>query len=82
MFQAISLRNAKKKTTYFRRNPVDVATNRHIVKNFARSTRVFLYLSIKTQLQYNEVLFAEFPGLFDKWNVVVLKPIPATFYEK
>jgi len=82
LFQAINLRNVKKKPTHFCKNLVDVTTNRHIVKNLSRSTRVLLYLSIKTQLQYNEVLFDEFPGLFDKWNVVFLEPIPATFYEK
>ena len=56
-----AVRNTKKKITYFCKNLVDVATNRDIVKNLARFTRVLLYLSIKTQLQYNEVLFAEFP---------------------
>ena len=71
----------KKKTTYFGKNLVAVATNRHIVKNFARPTKFFLYLSLKTQLAYNEVLFADFPGLFDKGIVVILKPSRATFYE-
>ena len=82
LFQVIGSRNLKKKTIYFCKNLVDVATNRHIVKNLSRSTRVLLYLSIKTQLQYNEVLFAGFLGLFEKWKVVFLKPITDTFYEK
>ena len=40
----------------------------------SRSTAVLPCLTIKAHLEYNEVLFAEFPELFDNRNVLVLNP--------
>ena len=36
----------------------------------------------KARNKYNEVLYAEIPGSFDRQKVSFSKPIPATFYEK
>ena len=60
-------------------------SNRHIEENLvflSTSTGFLLCLTIKTRNKYNEVLYAEIPGSFDRQEVSFSKPIPATFYEK
>ena len=60
-------------------------SNRHIEENLnflSISTGFLLCLTIKAGNKYNEVLYAEIPGSFDKRKVFISKPIPDTFYEK